>query len=234
MLTIFIPVLNEEAILEQNFYKLKKFLDSKKTKYRIYFGINGSTDKTLQIVKKLQSKFPQLISYDETKLFGIGRAFRKFIENQNFEKVITVDIDLSHDLNFIIKANKLLDEGNDLIIGYKSSKIEKRSIKRKIISFFYRFLVRYFLGIKYKDTACGAKGYSGKFLKGKEKFIDDEIFHVISLIKEGEKEKRKIVEVPVEVNDTRKSKLELTKSCVYMGKRIFKGTFSKSIVCKPH
>jgi len=216
MITIFIPVHNEEKIIEKNTHKLIKFLKKKNIEHEIFFGNNGSIDSTLEKIKELKSIYPDLIRYNSVTKRGIGIVFRKFIKEENFRFLITVDIDLSHDLKFILESRKLLKQGYDLIIGYKTGYTKRRLWYRKLLSRFNIIFTRVILKLKYKDYGSGAKAYSYHFLKNKYKEIDNRSFFVTKLYYLAEKEKVKVKEVPVSCSDTRKSKLNVFTLPIYI------------------
>ncbi len=222
MISIFIPVHNEGLIIEENTNKIIKFLNSKDINYEILFGENGSVDNTLKLVKKLNKKDPDKIKYITCNKRGIGRVFRRLITEYNFNYLVTVDMDLSHDLNFIIEATELLKKGYDIVIGFKKGVNQKRLWYRKLFTNVNILMCRYLLGLPYKDFGAGAKSYSSEFLKGKENYIDNLSFFTTKLFFYGKKEKAKISQVPVYCSDTRKSKLNVVTLPLYITYHIIK------------
>ena len=66
--TIFIPIYNEEDIIEKNVSRLKSYLREHEINAEIILGSNGSTDSTPEIIKNLEK------TNTDIKSFQIGRA----------------------------------------------------------------------------------------------------------------------------------------------------------------
>ncbi len=223
MITIFIPVHNEEKIIERNTRKLIDFLDKKKISYEIFFGNNGSIDSTLDKIRIIQKRHPDKIRYNSCEKRGIGSSFRELIKKGNFNNIVTVDIDLSHDLNFISKSKELLKQGYDVIIGYKSGFTRDREWYRKLFTLINIKMCRFFLGLKYKDYGAGAKAYSKTFLKERWRLIDQKSFFVTKLLFYAKKESLNVKQIPVICNDTRrKSRCNVFTLPIYISINIIK------------
>ena len=98
--TIFIPVYNEEDLLVKNTVHLLAFLDALKLPYEVILGSNGSTDGTVNLAEDLSQQ------HDPVRFFhlaerGVGRAFREGVGMAAYDRIITVDMDLSISLDFI-------------------------------------------------------------------------------------------------------------------------------------
>ena len=227
MITLFIPVYNEEKIIKKNILKLQNYLKKRNITCEIFIGNNGSTDNTLNIIESLKIKCPKTIHFLSINHRGPGKVFRLMCKQHSFDKVITVDIDLSADLDFIPCAADLLDQGYDIVIGYKKQDIEERKWYRKILSSINILLVRVLLGLPYNDYSIGAKAFTYQFLKGKHSFIDDQTFFVTKLIYFAKNTKSKITEIPIKCRDKRKSKFNLVYECYYKTLNIFKVFMSR-------
>jgi len=103
-ITIFIPVYNEEELLVKNTVRLMGFLDSLKRPYEVILGSNGSTDGTVNLAGKLskETRFGPIFS---SGIQGVGRAFREGVGKAAYDRIITVDMDLSISLDFIPQAS---------------------------------------------------------------------------------------------------------------------------------
>ncbi|MDZ7695549.1 MAG: glycosyltransferase [Deltaproteobacteria bacterium] len=99
-LTIFIPVFNEEALLLSNTLHLRAYLEAMNRPYEIIIGSNGSTDRSVQIGRSLSKKYPQIRLFHLSKK-GVGMAFKEGVKRARYDRIITVDMDLSIRLDFI-------------------------------------------------------------------------------------------------------------------------------------
>jgi len=159
-LSIIIPAYNEEKRLDKTFLELEGFLVNQKYTYELIFVIDGSTDKTREIIEKFIFNKPDctLLSFDENR--GKGFAIKEGMLKANGEFVLFTDVDLSTPIQ---ELNKLLEhiKSNEIVIG--SRYMDSYSIKlkqpffRRIISRLGNLLIRSVLGLNIKDTQCGFK-----------------------------------------------------------------------------
>ena len=199
---IVIPIYNEEVELEDNITKLHTFLGTYKTDYSfsIVIADNASTDQSGAIGKKLSKKFPT-VSYIYLDKKGRGRAVKKVWSTSDADFVAYMDVDLSTDLNHFPSLIKALQEGADIAIGsrlLKQSKVDKRPLKREILSRGYNFMIKLLFNSSFSDAQCGFKAINRRakndllpLIKDNEWFFDSELLIV------GEKAGFKIKEVPV-------------------------------------
>ena len=218
--TIVIPVYNEEELIEANTKKLVKYLDSLKTKYEIIIGSNGSSDRTVELGKKLARRFKQVRFFHFDKR-GVGYVFRRAVMMSRFDNIISVDMDLSIDLNFIPKALELL-KANTIVIGSKKMGAQERSWLRLLPSNVFIFLTRTLLGLEYHDYSMAAKAYNKKFIKDYLDRVDHGTSYVIDLIYFAKKYNRSMIEIPVNCVDTRASKFNILHEIFYRFKNLIK------------
>lgn len=212
-ITINIPVYNEEELLVPNTEKLLGYLKERDIEHEVIIVSNGSTDRTVEIGKKLQS------TYDTVRFFfieqkGVGIAFRIAASNAKFEKMISMDMDLAVNLSFITQAKDLLDRYT-IVLGSKVLGNQKRSLIRKAGSFSYIYFSKLILGLKFHDYSIGGKGFKTKFVLDHINYIDDETNYVIALTLCARKKGYKVIEIPVECIDNRASRFNLIKEAIY-------------------
>ena len=107
-MTVFIPVFNEESLLLSNTMQVDRFLSSLDIPYEILIGSNGSFDRTVAIVSGLSREHPELRWFHLPEK-GVGAAFAEAVKRARYDRIVTVDMDLSIDLDFIEKSYHLLD-----------------------------------------------------------------------------------------------------------------------------
>ncbi len=219
MFSIVIPVYNEEEIIESNVKKLIKFLHSYND-YEIIIANNGSTDKTLDKAKKLSRKYKQ-VKFVTISIKGAGLAFKMAAKKSKHNILISQDMDLSTDLSFIDKAVKLMRR-YDIVIGSKKIGKQERSFFRKIPSNIFIFLTKLLLNLDYEDYSMAAKAYRKKHVLKHLNKIDDGTSYVIELIYFGKKDNKKIIEIPVNCSDKRKSKFNIINESIYRFKNLVK------------
>ena len=217
--TIGIPVYNEEAILVPNTERLLAFLDSLGREYEVIIGSNGSTDSTTAIGTDLNRRFP-CVQFFHMPARGVGLAFREFVERARYPYLISVDMDLSIDLAFISTALELL-ESNDIVVGSKRMGNQKRSLFRKIGSDSFLRATRLLLGLTYDDYSIAAKGYRVETVRRFAGRINEGSSYVIELCFLTKRGGGRIIQIPVECEDWRKSKFNLVHEAIYKYSHLF-------------
>ena len=218
--TVIIPVYNEEKLIVKNTYKLKKFLRKITENFEVIIVNNGSIDKTVELGKSLEKKYPKKFKILSIKEKGhVGFAFRKGVENSIYDKIISLDMDLSIGLDFVPKCIELLDDYS-IVIGAKKVGKQNRKWFRVFTSNIFIWLTRSVLGIDYDDYSMAAKGYRKKDIQRYLNYIDKESAYVFELIYWVKKENKKIIQIPTSCHDTRKSKFNILNESVYRFKNL--------------
>ncbi len=213
--TVVIPVYNEEEIIEENTGKLIKFLDRLNEPYRIIIGDNGSTDSTYTKGKELMKRHPgKVIFFHVRKKGSVGTVFRESVAISPYEKIISVDMDLSTDLDFIPRCARLLDECS-MVIGSKRVGSQERPLIRKIASGVFICLVKMLLGMSFRDYSLSCKGYRKSDIADSLDLIDKGSSYVISIAYMIKRKGLKIKEVPVSCLDIRRSKFNIFDESIY-------------------
>jgi len=224
-IVIVIPVYNEEELLTGNTESLMEFLNSLGMKYHIILSSNGSTDRTNLLGKELQRRYPQ-VKFISTPHRGVGKAFREALPLANCEKIISMDMDLTVDLAFVNKAKDLLDD-YEIVIGSKIQGLQRRSWFRKAGSQFYVFIAKKMLRLEYNDYAPSGKAYRKsvvqKYLDGK----DNGTTYVVETVYRAKKDGHKIIQIPIDCDDRRKSKFNLLQEGVYKFSHLFRMCFKE-------
>jgi len=228
--SIFIPVYNEEEIIVRNTENLITYLDTLSIPYEIIIVSNGSTDKTSDLGIELQERY-KMVKFSHIAEKAPGSALREGVSIATFEDIITVDMDLSVDMNFIEKANILLSHGYDLVVGSKRMGLQKRSILRKTASTMFIMTAMLLLGLSFDDYSIGGKAYKKYVLdQYKEKLVGG-TFYVIDLLYLATKNNCNIVQIPVGCHDDRKSRFNLMHEGIYRFFNLYK-LWIKNVILK--
>ncbi len=160
---VVIPCYNEEErLLSQQFIE---FTDSN-LGYHLCFVNDGSTDKTLQVLEKLKKGREDFISvYNCEKNGGKGEAVRQgmlhLIKDTQLDYIGYLDADLSTDFKDFDDLVKTIESSKFKIVsGSRISRMGANIAKesaREVISLTINLIIRKILGMKFKDTQCGAK-----------------------------------------------------------------------------
>ncbi len=155
--SLVIPLFNEEESLNPLTNEIRKALKQIDISYEVIFVDDGSTDNSLKIIKDIckQDRRFKFVSF--RKNYGKSAALYVGFKQVTGEVVVTMDADLQDDPNEIVNLLKKLNEGFDLVSGWKKKRhdpfIKKQSSK------FFNFVTRIMSGIKIHDFNCGLKAY---------------------------------------------------------------------------
>jgi glycosyltransferase involved in cell wall biosynthesis len=213
MITVLIPAYNEEAILESSVKKLHSFLTEKTVDHEILVISNGSTDRTEEIGKRLEKEYPWFRILTLPKR-SVGRAFELGVKEARNEDVISIDADLSSDLNFIVYAQELLHRC-DMVVGSKTLGRQFRSILRVAGSQLYIFFVQYFFELALTDFSMSCKAVKRSAALPALSHLDSWTGYILELCLYMRLKGKKIVQIGVDCNDRRKSRFSLTHEVFY-------------------
>ena len=156
---IIIPTYNEK----ENIENIIRVVFSVEKAFDILIVDDNSPDGTAKIVEKLQSEFPKQLFLEIRKnKSGLGTAYIhgfKWALSKNYEYIIEMDADFSHNPKDLIKLYKACaEEGADVSVGSRYSKgvnVVNWSMKRVLLSYFASKYVRFITGIPVHDTTAG-------------------------------------------------------------------------------
>jgi len=209
--SVIIPVHNEEAILRGNAERLRRYLKRELQSLEIVICENGSSDGTTGIAAELAERFED-IEFLTLPEANLAEALKTGFKAARADKLIYFPIDLSIDLGFIPASIELLDEF-DVVIGSKRMKddLDRRPLSRRLSSVAYHGMVRRFFGVELTDTTCVKAYRRGKILSIIDRVPTSSRIFETELIVEAQREGFDIVEVPVTVEEHRRSREGLGK-----------------------
>ncbi len=223
MISVVIPVYNEEKRIEKTAEILDTYLKKTFDRYEIVFSNDGSVDDTFNSAKKLCESNPNIkvVGYSENK--GKGRAVRQGILASEGDIVLFTDCDLAYGTEVIKDAVDCFEKtGAEVVTGSRnlnSESYEGYTITRKIMSKVYFKIIAFASGFKLTDSQCGFKCFRKKAAHDifSECVIDSFAFDLEALMKAQEKG-YKIVELPVKIlsNDNSESKVRMIRDTLKM------------------
>lgn len=169
--SIIIPIYNEEEDIDNSITTLIKAL--KQYKYQIIISNDGSTDKSLEKVRKYSSKNITILTSKQNH--GRGYAIKKAVPHVKYKKTVFMDADMPLSIapNAIVKIIKKLDSCKVVKPSrFIKTSESKRIPHRKLLGDAYRVLFRLlFPSCKITDTQVGLKGFNTNTLKKLNKEI---------------------------------------------------------------
>ena len=169
---LFIPTLNESG----NLIKMLNSLEYLYSKLDILIIDDNSTDKTVEDFNSYKGKLNKKIIIRKDKT-GVGSAHVegiKYAKDKNYDYIITMDCDFTHDPKHLDKDFITNSEYYDFIVGsryLKSGSLKNWSFRRRFLTYISHAITYIFLGIKF-DTTAGYRMYNLRI-------IEDDFFNFI-------------------------------------------------------
>jgi glycosyltransferase involved in cell wall biosynthesis len=161
LLSFVIPVLNEADSLKQLYHEIKTNLGTHEAE--IIFIDDGSTDASFQIMAELAANDKSVKVIKFRRNFGKAAALQKGFELATGEVVFTMDADLQDDPIEIPAFLAKLDEGFDLVSGWKKKRLDP--LHKRLPSKLFNSVTAHTFKLKLKDYNCGFKAYRKTLVK---------------------------------------------------------------------
>lgn len=157
-LSIVIPVYNERENVSRLYEKLKKVLSCFRDPWEIIIVDDGSQDGTFDVLKTIALKDPHFRVIRLRRNFGQSAALAVGFRNARGEKIVTMDGDLQNDPEDISLLLQKLDQGYDVVSGWRKHRKDKMLV-RKIPSWIANRLICSVTDVRLHDTGCALKAF---------------------------------------------------------------------------
>lgn len=158
MVSIIIPVYNEEGNIKTLQRGLNDVLNSLDKDYEIIYVDDGSKDNTLQVLKNIVQHSIKTKVIQLSRHFGQTEAMQAGIDVSKGEVLIFLDGDMQNDPKDIPKLLSKIDEGYDVVSGWRKKR-KGPFLTRKLPSYVANFLISRFSKNKLHDYGCTLKAY---------------------------------------------------------------------------
>jgi dolichol-phosphate mannosyltransferase len=157
MLSVIIPVLNEAQSLPQLLRELEQFADERGYDLQTIIVDDGSSDDTWPVICRLAACDSRILGIRLRRNFGKAAALSAGFHAAEGERIVTMDGDLQDNPAEIAALLARLDEGFDVVSGWKR---ERRDPWHKVLpSRVFNWLVSWMMGVRLHDHNCGLKAY---------------------------------------------------------------------------
>ncbi len=160
-ISVVIPLFNEEESLGELMQQIHEALQSHR--YEVLFVDDGSTDDSWNVIVGLTANYEQVrgisLGVNQGKSYALQAGFNEV----SGRYVVTMDADLQDDPAEIPDMIVRLQEGYDLVSGWKKERFDP--ISKTIPSKFFNWVTRRAAGIHLHDFNCGLKAYRAEVLK---------------------------------------------------------------------
>src|SRR6478735_4218928 len=157
-LSLFLPVLDEEENLRPMHAKISAALDQLGKTAEVIFVDDGSTDKSLSILKEIAAEDSRVRVISLRRNYGQTAAMSAGIDAAKGEILIPMDADLQNDPADISRLLDKLNEGYDVVSGWRKNRQDKL-ISRKIPSQIANRIISWIGGVPLHDYGCSLKAY---------------------------------------------------------------------------
>ena len=164
-LSIVIPVFNEEECLRVMHERIVEVVNrSSLSDVEIIFVDDGSTDTSGSILSDIQERDSRVQVVRFRRNFGQTAAMRAGIQSARGRLIVTMDGDLQNDPDDIPRLLAKLDEGYDLVVGWRQNRNDAW-LSRKLPSRIANWLIRRTTNVNIRDTGCSLKAYRSEMIK---------------------------------------------------------------------
>jgi glycosyltransferase involved in cell wall biosynthesis len=163
-LSIVVPVYNEVDSVPQLHEQLAAAAAQGAGDCEFILVDDGSTDGTREAIAALQQRDPRVRPVRLARNFGQTPAMACGIEAARGEVIVTMDGDLQNDPADIPMLIAKLDEGFDVVCGWRHRRQDKL-LSRKIPSMIANRLIGWITGVRLHDYGCSLKAYRAEAIK---------------------------------------------------------------------
>ncbi len=156
-LTVLVPAFNEAESLPELIDRIVEALDGVTSAYEILLIDDGSTDETTRVAEEVRTRCEQLRRVTFQRNYGKSAALAVGFQRARGNVVVTMDADLQDDPAEIGALLDKLDEGYDLVSGWKFDR--KDPLIKTSTSKVFNAVTRMASGLDLHDFNCGLKAY---------------------------------------------------------------------------
>lgn len=164
MLSIVIPIHNEEPAILPLYDRLTTVLDQLRKPYEILFIDDASTDRSFDLLSNLVEIDSHLKVIRLRRNFGQTAALAAGFDEAQGDVVVSLDGDLQHDPEDIPLLLEKIDEGYDIASGWRKDRVDN-AVTRKIPSRIANWMMKRASGVDLRDFGTTFKAYRSEVLK---------------------------------------------------------------------
>jgi len=164
VISVVVPVHEEERTVALLYDELQAALDPLEQPWEAVFVDDGSTDGSFSALTRLHNAHENVRVVRLRRNFGKAAALAAGFANAQGDVVVTIDADLQDDPAEIPRLLAKLDEGFDLVSGWKTHR--RDPITRRVPSKIFNWVTGRVSGLRLHDLNCGLKAYRAEVVRG--------------------------------------------------------------------
>ncbi len=163
-LSVIIPAFNEEESVDLLHRRLIESLDPLGITYEVLLVDDGSSDRTFDHLAAIAEADPRIRVIKLRRNYGQTPAMVAGIDHARGRVLVTMDADLQNDPADIGMLLDKLDEGHDMVVGWRIKRQDKW-LSRKLPSIIANRLIAKVTGVKIRDNGCTLKAFRADLIK---------------------------------------------------------------------
>ena len=191
--SIVVPLYNEAETVGDLYERLSKTMRQTGLSYELIFIDDGSTDKTLELLKNIADEDNKVVVVELRRNFGQTPALAAGFDTTSGQIIISMDGDLQHAPEEIPEFLKRIEDGYDIVSGWREHRLDNL-IMRKIPSKIANWLASKICGVDIHDFGTTFKAYRRDILEQLNLYGEMHRFIPALLSKSG----AKITEIPIQ------------------------------------
>lgn len=164
MISVVVPLLNEEHSLQALYCEIASALEPLDESYEVVFVDDGSTDGSMGVLSALSEEATNVVVVHLRRNFGKAAALQAGFLEARGDVIVTIDADLQDDPAEIPALLAKLDEDFDLVSGWKTRRHDP--FLRRLFSRWFNWATAVVSGVRLHDVNCGLKAYRAEVLDG--------------------------------------------------------------------
>ncbi len=179
-LSVVIPVFNEEESLPPLCEKIHAVLEELDREYEVIFVDDGSTDRSFEVMRELRDVYPAIRAVRFRRNYRKAAALATGFSEARGKVIITMDADLQDDPEEIPRLLDKLEEGCDLVSGWKKKRHDPLS--KTLPSRLFNKVTSMVAGIRLHDFNCGLKAYRREVCEDALPYLYGELYRFLPAI----------------------------------------------------
>jgi hypothetical protein len=163
-LSVIIPAFNEEESVDLLYARLVETLDPLGVAYEVLLVDDGSSDQTFACLARIAAADPRIRVIKLRRNYGQTPAMVAGIDHARGRVLVTMDADLQNDPADIGMLLDKLDEGHDMVVGWRIKRQDKW-LSRKLPSIIANRLIAKVTGVSIRDNGCTLKAFRADLIK---------------------------------------------------------------------
>jgi glycosyltransferase involved in cell wall biosynthesis len=163
-ISVVLPVFNEAGNLEQLQRELAAALEKAGRSFEVILVDDGSTDPSWEVLRGIQKKDGRFKLIRLRKNFGQTAALSAGFDRAQGDIIVSLDADLQNDPNDIPLLIRKIEEGYDIVSGWRKSRKDK-FLTRRVPSILANRLISRLTGVRLHDYGCTLKAFRSEVIK---------------------------------------------------------------------